>query len=153
MKVQFVNPFVTAACDVLATETGVAPIRGSLVVEQNPYTTEDVTAVVGMSGTARGSIYVSMSEATALAIVGKMMGSELTVFDELAQSGIAEFSNVVAGNASIALAEQGLETQITPPLMLVGAGARITSFDLMRIVVPLTTPFGIVKVHVALRTA
>ena len=153
MKVQFVNPFVTAACDVLAAETGVAPTRGSLVIEQNPYTTEDVTAVVGMSGTARGSIYVSMSEATALAIVGKMMGSELTVFDELAQSGIAEFSNVVAGNASIALADQGLETQITPPLMLVGAGARITSFDLMRIVVPLTTPFGIVKVHVALRTA
>ena len=74
-------------------------------------------------------------------------------FDELAQSGIAEFANVVAGNASIALADQGLETQITPPLMLVGSGARITSFDLMRIVVPLTTPFGIVKVHVALRTA
>ncbi len=153
MKVQFVNPFVTAACDVLATEIGSAPSRGSLTIEQNPYTTEDVTAVVGMSGAARGSIYLSMSERTARDLVGRMLGTPVPEFDELAQSGIAELTNVVAGTASVALADQGFPTNIAPPLMLVGAGARITSFDLMRVVMPLTTEFGVVKVHVALRTA
>lgn len=152
MRVQFVNPFVTAACDVLATEIGTSPSRGALVIEQNPYTTEDVTAVIGMSGAARGSVYVSMSQETALLIVGKMMGHEIAVMDELAQSGIAELTNVVVGTASISLADLGYPAQISPPLMLIGAGARITSFDLMRVVVPLTTAFGIVKIHVALRT-
>ena len=153
MKVHLVNPFVTAACEVLTVETGSTPTRGGLSIEQNPYTTEDVTAVVGISGTTRGSVYVSMSEPTARAIVGRMIGSEVTAFDELAQSGIAELANVVAGTATITLANQGFTADVSPPLMLVGAGARITSFDLMRVVVPLTTPYGIVKVHVALRTA
>jgi len=105
-----------------------------------------------MSGSARGSVYLSMSEATARAIVGRMIGDTVTDFDELAQSGIAELTNVVVGNASIALADLGFPAQISPPLMLVGAGARVTSFDLMRVVVPLSTAFGVVKVHVALRT-
>jgi chemotaxis protein CheX len=153
MRVQFVNPFVTAASEVIAAETGETAARGALTIEQNPYTSDDVTAVVGMSGPLRGSVYLSMSQDTALNLVGRMLGQEVAVFDDLAESGIAELANVVAGTASITLADLGFATNISPPLMLVGSGARISTFDLQRVVVPLQSSMGVVRVHVALRAA
>lgn len=151
MKAQLANCFVSAAADVLAREIGEPVRRDGLLLEANPYTTDDVTAVVGIGGQLRGSMYLSMAEATALALVSRMLGQPMTVFDELAQSGIAELANVIAGTASVALSELDHETTITPPLMLIGAGARISTVDIQRIVVPLETACGALRVHVALR--
>jgi chemotaxis protein CheX len=98
-----------------------------------------------------GSFYLSMTEETALRIVEGTMGQSCTEFDELAQSGVAELANVVAGAASVGLSELGYRTSITPPLLLLGRGARISAVDIGRLVVPLTTAHGTVTVHVALR--
>ena len=151
MRVQLVNCYVGAAADVLGSETGAPVKRLGLQLQQDPYTSEDVTAMIGVSGSLAGSFYLSMSESTALAIVSKMLGQETTVFDELAQSGIAELANVVAGTAGVALSDMGFTTNITPPLLLVGAGARLSSVEIQRLVVPLESVCGFIHVHVALR--
>ncbi len=153
MRVQIVNCYVSAASDVLAKETGDAVKRGGLELKANPYTTEDVTAMVGVSGDLAGSLYVSMNEATALALVSKMIGQPTEALDLLAQSGIAELANVVAGSAGVALSAQGHKTDITPPFLIVGAGAKLSHVEIQRIVVPLSTSCGTVNVHVALREA
>lgn len=153
MRVQLVNCYVAAALDVIAKETGRPVTRGGLVLEQNPYTTEAVTAMVGVSGDLAGSLYISMSEETALGLISAMLGQPTTEFGDLAQSGIAELANVIGGTAGVALAEGGHTTDLTPPLLLVGAGARLSSVEIQRIVVPLTTACGLIKIHVALRDA
>jgi len=153
MRVQLVNCYVAAAIDVLAKETGGPVTRAGLQLQQNPYTTEDVTAMVGVSGDLAGSLYISMTEATAIHVVSAMLGQPVEAFDDLAQSGIAELANVVAGAASIALADAGHTTTITPPLLLVGSGGRLSSVEIQRLVVPLTSVCGLVNVHVALRDA
>ena len=51
------------------------------------------------------------------------------------------------------MAEEGIETTINPPLVLVGRGARLSTVEIQRLVVPLTTAYGEVKLHVALREA
>ncbi len=152
VRVQVVNRFVASAMEVLEKETGQGITRGGLQVQQNPYTSEEVTAVVGISGALAGSLYLSMSEETAMSIVAAMLGGQsLSHFDDLAQSGIAELANVIAGNAGVKLADEGLETTISPPLMLIGAGARLSSLEIQRLVVPLATSLGEIRVHVALR--
>ena len=153
MRVQIVNRYVQSALDVMTKETGVPVKRGGLLLEGNPYTTEDVTAVIGISGQLTGSIYLSMSEPTSLKIISAIIGQETTELDELGQSGIAEMANVIAGTACIQLAEDGIETTINPPLVLVGRGARLSTVEIQRLVVPLTTAHGEVKLHVALREA
>ena len=153
MRVQIVNRYVQAALDVMSKETGVEVKRGGLLLEGNPYTTEDVTAVIGISGSLTGSIYLSMAEPTALKIISAIIGQETTELDELGQSGIAEMANVIAGSAGIELDAEGIETQINPPLVLVGRGARLSTVEIQRLVVPLTTIHGDVKLHVALREA
>jgi chemotaxis protein CheX len=151
MRARLVNCYVGAAADVLAQETGEPVRRAGLQLQQDPYTSEDVTAMVGVSGSLAGSFYLSMAESTALALVTRMLGQETAVFDELAQSGIAELANVIAGAAGVGLAETGITTDITPPLLLVGAGARLSSVEIQRLVVPLMTACGDIHVHVALR--
>jgi chemotaxis protein CheX len=151
MRVQLVNCYVRAAADVIAQESGSPVKRGGVRLERDSYTSEEITAMVGVNGAMGGSFYLSMSEATALSLVSSMMGQEAEVFDELAQSGIAELANVVAGAASIGLAELGYTTNITPPLLLLGANAKISTVEIQRLVVPLTTANGSIHVHVALR--
>jgi chemotaxis protein CheX len=151
MRVQLVNCYVRAAADVIATETGSAVKRGGVRLERDAFTSEEVTAIVGVNGAMGGSFYLSMSESTALNLVSSMMGQPMGTFDELAQSGIAELANVVAGAASVGLADLGYTTNITPPLLLLGANAKISSVEIQRLVVPLSTNHGSVHVHVALR--
>ena len=151
MRVQLVNCYVRAAADVIAKETGNPVKRGGVRLERDAFTSEEVTAIVGVSGAMGGSFYLSMSESTALNLVSAMMGQTMPEFDELAQSGIAELANVVAGAASVGLADLGYTTNITPPLLLLGANAKISSVEIHRLVVPLSTNNGSVHVHVALR--
>jgi chemotaxis protein CheX len=153
VKAQLANRYVEAAVAVLAKETAGDVTRGTLQVQANPYTSDDVTTMVGVNGAMRGSVYISMSIATATSVVATMLGQEQAQFDELAQSGIAELLNVIAGAAGVSLADGGIETSITPPLMLVGSGARLSSVEIQRLVVPLETRCGEIRLHIALRDA
>lgn len=153
MRVQIVNRYVQSALTVISKETGQPVERGGLLLEGNPYTTEDVTAVIGVSGQLCGSIYISMAEVVALKIISAILGQETTELDDLGQSGIAELANVIAGTAGIELADEGIETTVNPPLVLVGRGARLSTVEIQRLVVPLTTAHGEIKLHVALREA
>jgi len=153
MRVQIVNRYVQSALDVISKETQLPVHRGGLLLEGNPYTTEDVTAVIGVSGQLCGSVYLSMEETVALKLISSILGQETVDLDDLGQSGIAEIANVIAGTAGIALADEGIETTINPPLVLVGRGARLSTVEIQRLVVPLTTAHGEVKLHVALREA
>jgi chemotaxis protein CheX len=153
MRVQVVNRYVESALNVIGKETGSQAVRGGLLLEGNPYTTEDVTAIIGVAGMLSGSLYLSMSEATALKLISAILGQEATELDALVQSGIAEMANVIAGTAGIDLAEEGIQTTINPPMVLVGRGARLMMVEIQRLVVPLTTNHGEVRLHVALREA
>ena len=153
MRVQVVNRYVESAISVIVKETGSEVTRGGLLLEGNPYTAEDVTAIISVGGMLCGSLYLSMSEETALKITSTILGQEAGELDALTQSGIAEMANVIAGTAGIELAEEGIQTTINPPMVLVGRGARLMMVEIQRLVVPLKTTYGEVKLHVALREA
>ena len=94
-----------------------------------------------------------MAETVSLKLISAILGQDASELDELGQSGIAEMANVIAGTAGIQLADENIETIINPPLVLVGRGARLSTVEIQRLVVPLTTAYGEVKLHVALREA
>lgn len=78
-----------------------------------------------------------------------MVGVEATEIDEVVLSGIAELSNTIAGQAAIALEEIGLSTDISPPLLIKGKGASLSTLDLPRVPVPLKTDQGGLVMEVA----
>ena len=151
MRVEFVNPFVQAARDVLESELGGETTRGNIRLEKSAYTTDEVTAVVGVAGRVAGVVLYSMSEATARAVVSRLLGQEFGEFDSLAQSGIGELGNVITGRAGVLLADAGFPSNLTPPALLIGKGTMVTTLDLNRLVLPLQTEVGRLEIQVVLR--
>ena len=153
MKVEFVNPFIQAATEVLEAELGGETKRGSLRVQKSSVTTDEVTALLGVAGSVAGVVLYSMSEETARNIVSRMLGQEFGDFDELAQSGIGEMGNVITGRAGVLLAEAGYPSNITPPALVIGKNTLVTTLDLNRLVFPLETEAGTLEIQVVLREA
>ena len=153
MKVEFVNPFIQAAREVLESELGGETQRGNIHLQKSAYTTDEVTALVGVTGAVQGMVLYSLSEETARGIVSRLMGQEFTQFDALAQSGIGELGNVITGRAGVLLAEAGYPSNITPPALVIGKGTLVTTLDLNRLVFPLQTPVGQLEIQVVLKAA
>lgn len=151
MKAQILNPFLEAIQEVLVKEIRTELNRGELSLDTSSYTTEEVTTLISMIGQVEGNVLFSMSTDTARAVVGRMLGEPVLEFDGLAQSGISELGNVIVGAASVRLARAGYQTNISPPALILGGGAQLSTLDYPRLVVPLMTEIGMITVHLALK--
>lgn len=151
MKSEFVNPFVTSAFQVLQTETKSEVTRGNVTLQDSPLVSDEVTVLIGVVGRAQGLVLYGMSERTAKGIVSSMTGEQIAVFDNLAESAVAELGNVITGLASGELERAGYPCKIAPPSVVVGKGTSISTLSIKRLVIPLETRHGEMTVHVALR--
>jgi chemotaxis protein CheX len=151
MRAEFITPFLQAATEVLESELGAVPQRGSIGLQRTTYTSDEVTAVVAVTGEVAGIVLIAMAEKTARAIVSKMMGQEFPEFDALAQSGIAELGNVITGRAAVLLSESGFRSHLAPPMLLIGCGTVISTLDVQRLVIPMQTQFGKIEIQAALK--
>lgn len=151
MNVQFLNPFVEAAYEVLQVEANCHTKRGGLHLEKFAYITNDVTVIISLVGEVEGMVFYSMSELTALTLASGILGENFPEFDNLAQSGIAELGNVITGRASVKLSQSNYHANISPPTLLLGQGARISTLDMPRIMVPLEGDNVELTIHLALR--
>ena len=151
MRAEFINPFLQAASEVLESELGSAPRRGAVGLQRSAYTSDEVTAVVAVTGSIAGVVMFAMTEATARAMVSRMMGQDFEEFDALAQSGIAEIGNVITGRAAVLLSEAGFPSDLAPPMLLVGRNTMISTLDVQRLIIPIETDLGKVEIQVALK--
>lgn len=151
MNVKFLNPFVEAAFEVLKIETGCEIKRGDLSLQKSLYITDDVTVIIALVGMVEGTVFYSMNTDTAKKVASKLMGEKFVEFNSLAQSGIAEIGNVITGRASVKLAEAGFETTISPPTVLQGKGASISTLDYPRVILPMSSEMGEILIHLSLR--
>jgi chemotaxis protein CheX len=151
MDVRAINPFLEAAIEVLHAETGFDLERKGLTLDHQPYQTEDVTILLAMVGMVSGTIFYAFPFETAYALVSQMMGEEVSELDHLGQSALAELANVITGKASVKLSQQGYDTSISPPTLLVGREALISTLDFPRLVVSMSGACGPLSIHLALR--
>ena len=151
MNVKFLNPFLDAVVDVMKAEVGIPCTRGNLSMQKSSMTTSEVTVMISIIGQVQGVVLYGMSKATSLGIVSRILDQEFDEFDNLAQSGIGELGNVISGKATINLSDAGFQTTISPPTLIIGQGAHISTLDFSRIAVPFTTELGDIIVHLAVR--
>ena len=154
MQVDMIHIVIKAALDVIRQEVGGDPSAGSIKLLSSAQTSEEVSVMIGVTGDVRGMVVLGMSEKTALSIVSRMMGEQCEIFDELAQSGIAEMGNVITGLASQGLEAGGYTCTISPPALVAGGpGIIISTVNIRRFVVPLSTGAGDIVLHCALEQA
>lgn len=119
MKVQVINPFLEAAQSVFQQLINISPTRGELTVKDAHFSNHYIWIKVGMNGSLNGDIVFGLHESVALKIISLMMGGmEVIQIDDLGRSAISELGNMISGNASTLLYNQGVAVDISPPVVL-----------------------------------
>jgi chemotaxis protein CheX len=149
---KLLNPFIQAAVEVLKAEVGAEVTRGEISMQKSSLTSDDITVLINLIGDVYGVVMYGMHKSTCLNLVSQIMGQTFTELNSLAQSGMAELGNVISGQATIRFSQTGYKSNISTPTVLTGNGIEISTLDFPRIVVPLETQFGVLTVHLALRT-
>lgn len=152
MKVEYIQPFISAAIDVIKAELGMDATLGELAAEKNSSTTQEVTVLIGVTGQVEGIVLYGISKPMASEIVLLLTGERHPVFDDVVESAVAELGNVISGRALAHFEEQGVQCRISPPTVIVGRGTIISTVDIKRLLIPLNLPIGQLQVSVALRS-
>jgi chemotaxis protein CheX len=119
MKAEVINPFLESARIVIEQVIQVSPSTGILGIKDIELIDNHIWIQVGMTGQLSGNIIFGIAEQVALKMVSVMMGGYvITEMDEMGQSAISELGNMISGNASTILSNQGVSVDITPPKLM-----------------------------------
>ncbi|MCM3700490.1 chemotaxis protein CheX [Paenibacillus macerans] len=119
MKAEVINPFLESARSVIEQVVQISPSTGSMGVKDVIPVQDHIWIQIGMTGHFSGMVVFGLQENVALRIVSAMMGGfVLTEMDEMGQSAISELGNMISGNASTLLSNQGFAVDITPPQVI-----------------------------------
>lgn len=99
MKIDYINPFIESVYELFSTMLSATVERGKIDVSRDSPYPDKVTALIGLSGQAHGSVALSFPKDTALAMVNKLLETDTREIDETVSDGIAELVNIVAGGA------------------------------------------------------
>ncbi|KUP22778.1 chemotaxis protein CheX [Paenibacillus sp. DMB5] len=119
MKAEVINPFLESARIVIEQVVQVSPSTGNLGIKEIELIDNHIWIQVGMTGQLSGDIIFGLEEHVALKMVSAMMGGyPIAEMDEMGQSAISELGNMISGNASTILSNQGVSVDITPPKLM-----------------------------------
>lgn len=150
-RLELIGPFVEAAARVIQQECGETVGRGQLHRVRSPQTSNDISALIAITGGVAGLVIYSMTMDVALGFASKMIGEPMSELDALGQSAIAELANMITGQAGIALERNGFPSDMSPPVLLLGKGSSIATLNLTRLVVPLVLSFGEFSIDIAVK--
>ncbi len=154
MKEEFVNSFLVPAKFVWEKELGQPLELANAQMVDQQFTTDEVTAIIGVSGRLEGNVLYGFSESTARAVVSVMLDEEVDKFnDEIGLSALGEIANMITGNAATRLAQAGYPCQISPPVIIEPVGSRFTTTGGSQILVTFSSPLGPLSVRISLREA
>ncbi|WP_379130529.1 chemotaxis protein CheX [Paenibacillus sp. sgz500958] len=119
MKAEVINPFLESARIVIEQVIQVSPSTGNLGIKEIELSDSHIWIQVGMTGQLSGNVIFGIAEQVALRMVSVMMGGYvMTEMNEMGESAISELGNMISGNASTILSNQGVSVDITPPKLM-----------------------------------
>lgn len=127
VNVEFINPFIDATRNVFSTMCGVDVVRKKLFLKDDYKMMGDVSGVMGLSGTATGSVVVSLPKDLACSFVGKMLCEDPSPeLNSDVCDGVGEIINMIAGQAKAMLVKTKFHFTISIPSVISGHGHEIS---------------------------
>ncbi len=123
LTAEYVNPLITAIRDVFEMMLECTPVRTGLHLKQEGELSPTVSAVIGISGGAAGTIVVGMSKDTACEVLRRMIGTETNEVNSDVCDAVGEITNMIAGSAKAQLAKYQLS--ISLPNVVTGDGLHL----------------------------
>jgi chemotaxis protein CheX len=145
MRVEYINPFVEAAFNILKEVMNVEVKRGDLYLKPSTMSIMGVAALVGLAGDVEGRVLFDMDKETALFVVSCMNGEEFKALDEMAKATIQELANMITAQAVTKLHDLGFKFDLTPPALFTGDNMEVSGNmgkDVEALIVPMHMVMG-----------
>lgn len=123
MRVEHINPFILSLKNVLQTMLECEARRGAISLKQDNRATHPISGVIGLSGTAVGTVVLSLSESFAMKAASVMLLTEATELNDDVLDAVGELTNMVAGRAKAELEEY--ELSVSLPNVITGMGHEV----------------------------
>jgi chemotaxis protein CheX len=145
MKVEFINPFLSATKNVLETMCQTTVKANKPILKEDTRSYGAITGIIGMaSETITGCMILSFSESCILRVVANMLYEEpkSKIDDEIVDA-VGELTNMICGGAKAQLAKLNHKFDLATPTMVTGKGIEIAYHtDAPTIVIPFNTDYG-----------
>lgn len=159
MRVEYINPFVESAYNILKEVLGDDIKRGDLYLKSTSMPVLGVAALVGLAGDVQGRVLFDMTKATAVAIASEMLRSmdmePITELNDMGKATITELANMITGQAVTKLHDLGFKFDLTPPAIFTGDNMEVSDSSqdskVEALIVPIQLPQGRVEINVAIR--
>ena len=149
MKVEYINPFITSTISVFDTMLGCKLTRKDPYVKGHPSPEHEISGIIGLSGKAKGTVVLSLSEDAALKAAGAMMGEPINELNADVIDAVGEMTNMIAGGAKAQL--ERFEMSLSIPNVITGKGHTVEfPRDATPICIPFDCPWGLVTVEFGL---
>ena len=124
MNVKLINPFLQSF-NTIMPQLGFEVEKGSITVKDR-IAASGVTISVGLTGDVKGNVIYVLTSDGGRSIASKMMmGLEVPELDDMAKSALSEMSNMLTANASINYSNEGINTDISTPVLVTGTDMNI----------------------------
>lgn len=152
MDVRYINAFIDSISNTFETMCGLKVSFGKPAIQTDPYEQTDVSAIIGFSGDAAGSVALCFHFDSASKIATIFAGAEITPEHEDFGDALGELANMVAGGAKAKL--EGLSVNISLPNVVIGQCQRLlASKSTPRIQLPCSTDSGSFRVEVGMEVS
>ncbi len=155
MRVEYINPFVESAYNVLKEVLNSEVNRGDLYLKSTSMPVLGVAAVVGLAGDVEGRVLFDMTKETAINIAAAMLeGMDLekpTQLDDMGKATITELANMITGQSVTKLHNLGFQFDLTPPAIFTGENMEVSDTGVEALIVPMEIPQGKIEINVAIR--
>jgi chemotaxis protein CheX len=143
MRVEYINPFVEAAFNVLKEVVNTDVKRGDLYLKSSTMSIMGVAALVGLAGDVEGRVLFDMTKETALFVASAMNGEDMKTLDEMVKATITELANMITAQAVTKLHDLGFKFDLTPPALFTGENMEISNnLDVEALIVPMELGAG-----------
>lgn len=154
MKAEFVNSFLVPARDTWKMALGHTLAVDSYCLDTNVTTTEDVTAVIRLSGSLQGNVLYGFSLEAAKSVASVVTGIGMVDLSEAGLSALGDLISVITTRAGAYLSERGYSPQIFPPFLIQNKGARFApksrKKEVEQVRVVFTSGLGILNVRIGI---
>jgi chemotaxis protein CheX len=155
LRVEYINPFVESAYNVVKEVLSVEVNRGELYLKSTSMPVLGVAALVGLAGDVEGRVIFDMDRETAIGIASSMLEAmdmdPVDGLNDMAKATITELANMITGQAVTKLHNLGFKFDLTPPAIFTGDNMEISDQDVEALIVPMEVPQGKIEINVAIR--
>lgn len=151
MDEKYVKPFTDSIAGIFSN-FGFGDISRGNIRKKDSFTCKyNLTTIIGLSGTVKGNVALSMSYDTARKIASAMMmGMEVIEIDEMSVSALGEITNMICGQAAIELSTQDIQVNITPPTIIHGDNMKAVISQVEAIVIDISSSLGDIELNIGL---